>query len=88
MTLSEERELERKSLAYVKADAHSSDPHWDTKYPWIEDPISLPNNRSAADATFLRTEKQLKKEPEWRVAYGAQVMRWWKGEQQRSLPKR
>ncbi|KAB5567602.1 hypothetical protein PHYPO_G00234660 [Pangasianodon hypophthalmus] len=75
MTLSEERELEiiRKGLTYVKADAHSSEPHWDTKYPWIEDPVSLPDNRSAVEATFLRTEKQLKKEPEWRVAYGAQV---------------
>ncbi|KAI3352112.1 hypothetical protein L3Q82_020927 [Scortum barcoo] len=28
---------------------------------------------SGVEATFLRTEKQLKKEPEWRVAYGAQV---------------
>ncbi|KAI3354310.1 hypothetical protein L3Q82_018497 [Scortum barcoo] len=75
MTLSEERELEilKKGLTYVKADAHSSEPHWDTKYPWIEDPSSLPNNRSGVEATFLRTEKQLKKEPEWRVAYGAQV---------------
>lgn len=25
------------------------------------------------EATFLRTEKQLMKEPKWRVAYGAQV---------------
>ena len=74
MTLSE-RELEiiRKGLTFVKTDAHSSEPHWDTKYPWIEDPISLPNNKSGVEATFLRTEKQLKKEPEWRVAYGAQV---------------
>lgn len=75
MTLSEERELEmiRQGLSYVKSDAHSREPHWDAKYPWIEDPSSLPNNRSAVEATFLRTEKRLKKEPEWRTAYSTQV---------------
>lgn len=58
MTLSEERELEiiRQGLTYVKADAHSQEPHWDTKYPWVQDPSSLPNNRNAVEATFLRTE--------------------------------
>ncbi|CAM4570039.1 unnamed protein product [Leuciscus chuanchicus] len=75
MTLSEERELEmiRQGLRYVKSDVHSREPHWDTKYPWIEDPSSLPNNRNAVEVTFLRTEKQLKKEPEWRAAYTTQV---------------
>ncbi|XP_039503109.1 uncharacterized protein LOC120459751 [Pimephales promelas] len=75
MTLSEEKELEviRRGLSYVKSDAHSQEPHWDTKYPWIEDPSSLLNNRSAVEATFLRTEKQLKKEPEWHTAYTTQV---------------
>ena len=75
MTLSEERELEiiRKGLTYIKADDHSDEPHWDTKYPWIQDPSSLPYNRSGVEATFLRTEKQLKKEPEWKIAYTAQV---------------
>ncbi|XP_077470984.1 uncharacterized protein LOC144085517 [Stigmatopora argus] len=75
MTLSEERELEviRKGLTYVTTDDHVDQPHWDTKYPWIEDPISLPYNRSGVEATFLRTEKQLKKEPKWKVAYASQV---------------
>ncbi|XP_067280641.1 uncharacterized protein [Pseudorasbora parva] len=75
MTLSEERELEiiRQGLRYVESDEHSQEPHWDTKYPWIEDPSSLPNNRSAVEATFLRTEKQLKREPGWRAAYTTQV---------------
>lgn len=74
MTLSEERELEiiRKGLTYIEADAHSDEPHWDIKYPWIRDPSSLPYNRSGVEAT-LRTEKQLKKEPEWKIAYTAQV---------------
>lgn len=75
MTLSEERELEiiRRGLTFINTDDHSSESHWDTKYPWIEDPTSLPNNRSGVEATFLRTEKQLKKEPEWKVGYTAQV---------------
>jgi len=75
MTLNEERELEviKKGLTYVKADSHSEKPHWDTRYPWIQDPSSLPNNRSGVEATFMRTEKQLKKEPEWKIAYTAQV---------------
>lgn len=75
MTLNEEKELEiiKQGLTYVKADAHSDAPHWDSKYPWIEDPTSLPNNRSAEEATFLRTEKQLRKDPEWQAAFTAQM---------------
>lgn len=37
------------------------------------DPASLPNNKRAVEATFLRTERQLTKEPEWKVAYTVQV---------------
>lgn len=75
MTLVEEREMEiiKQGLTYIKADAHSNAPHWDTKYPWIENPDHLPNNRAAVEATFLRTEKQLKREPEWQAAYAQQV---------------
>ncbi len=75
MSLAEERELEmvREGLTYVLKDGHSKEPHWHAKYPWIEDPASLPNNRGAVEATFLRTEKQLAKEPEWKAAYSAQV---------------
>lgn len=75
MTLSEERELEqiRSGLTYVTGDDHSKEPHWHAKYPWTEDPATLPNNRRAVEATFLRTEKQLARELEWKVAYKAQV---------------
>lgn len=75
MSLAEERELEivREGLTYVLEDNHSKEPHWHAKYPWIENPASLPNNRGAVEATFLRTEKQLAKEPEWKAAYSAQV---------------
>jgi len=64
MTLAEERELKiiRDGLTYVTEDNHCKEPHWHAKYPWLEDPISLPNNRGAVEATFLRMEKQLAKE--------------------------
>lgn len=75
MTLAEERELEiiKEGLTYVKEDAHSKSPHWHAKYPWTEDAASLPNNRCGVEATFLRTEKQLMREPEWQTAYSAQI---------------
>ncbi len=72
MTLAEEREMEivRNGLMYVTGDHHSPEPHWHAKYPWTEDPASLPNNKRAVEATFLRTEKQLAKEPEWTPSFG------------------
>lgn len=75
ITLAEETELEvvREGLTYVTADSHSNEPHWHTRYPWVEDPASLPNNIKAVEATFLRTERQLAKDPEWKVAYTPQV---------------
>lgn len=75
MTISEERELEqiKNGLTYISGDRHSEKPHWHAKYPWVEDPATLPNNRKAVEATFLRTEKQLAKEPKWKAAYKAQI---------------
>lgn len=75
LTLAEEREMEmvKDGLTYVNGDHHSPEPHWHAKYPWTEDPASLPNNKKAVEATFLRTEKQLAKEPEWKTAYTSQV---------------
>ena len=59
MTLAEERELEiiKEGLTCVQGDSHTTSPHWDAKYPWTEDPASLPNNKGAVEATFLRTER-------------------------------
>lgn len=76
MTLAEEKELEviKRGLTYIKEGGnHVDSTHWDARYPWIEDPASLPNNKSAVEATFLRTERQLEREPEWKAAYTAQV---------------
>ena len=75
ITLAEERELEvvKEGLTYVTGDRHSKDPHWHASYPWLEDPASLPNNKRTVEATFLRMERQLSREPEWKSAYTAQV---------------
>lgn len=75
MTLAEEIELEvvKSGLTYAGADDHSDCPHWHASYPWLEDPSTLPNNKKAVEATFLRTERQLAKEPLWKKAYSAQV---------------
>lgn len=38
MTLAEEWELEvlRSRLTYIAGDHHSKDPHWHTKYRWLD----------------------------------------------------
>ncbi len=53
MTLAEERELEvvRSGLTYALVDDHSERPHWHARYPWVEDPATLPNNRKAVEST-------------------------------------
>lgn len=75
MTLAEERELEimKECLTYVTGDSHSKEPRWHARYPWLEDPASLPNNKRTVEATFRRTEKQLAKDLEWKNTYTAQV---------------
>ncbi|XP_027138459.1 uncharacterized protein LOC113746562 [Larimichthys crocea] len=75
MSLADEKELEiiRAGLTFREGDTHSNQSHWDAKYPWREDPTSLPNNRKAVEATFLKTERQLMKDPMWKEAYMRQV---------------
>lgn len=43
------------------------------KYSWVEGPATLPSNKSAVEATFLRMERQLSRELEWTATYAAQV---------------
>lgn len=75
MSLADEKELEiiKAGLTFKERDNHSDQPHWDVKYPWKENSISLPNNRRAVEATFLRTEKRLMRDPLWKEAYMRQV---------------
>ena len=72
MTLAEERELKvvNDGFAFITGDCHSKNQHWHAKYPWLK--VSLPNNRGTVEATFLRTEKHLAKEPKWKAAYATQ----------------
>ncbi|XP_069387954.1 uncharacterized protein [Paralichthys olivaceus] len=75
ITIGEERDLEKikECLTYVEADKHCGTPHWDAAYPWKGDPVMLPDNQHAVEATFLNTEKRLEKEPEWNAAYREQI---------------
>lgn len=75
MSLADERELEiiKAGLTFREKDVHSDQSHWDMKYPWQEDPASLPNNRKAVEATFRRTEKRLNQDPTWKEAYTKQI---------------
>lgn len=75
MTLGDVGDLEkiRECFTYVKADKHCETPHWDAAYPWKGDPVILPDNRGAVEATFLNTEKCLKRQPEWKAAYRQQI---------------
>ena len=75
MSLADERELEiiKAGLTFREKDAHSGESHWDAKYPWKEDPASLPYNRKAVEATFRRTEKRLDQDPTWKEAYAKQI---------------
>ena len=75
MSLADERELEiiKGGLTFKLSDGHSDKPHWDARYPWKESPATLPNNRKAVEATFLKSEKRLERDPVWKEAYTRQV---------------
>lgn len=66
----EQQELDviRSNLIYDKEGQR-----WVTKYPWIEDPSTLPDNYGSALATLRNTEKRLKKDPEWAKIYDSQI---------------
>ena len=75
MSLADERKLEiiRSGLTFKLEDAHSDKPHWDGRYPWKENPATLPYNRKAVEMAFLKSEKRLEKDPIWKEAYARQV---------------
>lgn len=52
----DEQELEvvREGLTYITKDSHTDEPNWNARYLCL---VSLPNNRKAVEAKFLRTEK-------------------------------
>ena len=46
---------------------------WTTSYPWLVDPVDLPDNYHVALATLKSTEHTLKKDPEWASKYKDQI---------------
>ena len=70
LSFKEEQELGeiRDNLEY---DAEKN--HWVTSYPWIVDPLKLPDNSHVAKAILNKTEKTLMKEKEWAKSYGEQM---------------
>ena len=75
MSPADERVIEiiRGGLIFKISDNHSDRPHWDARYPWKENPATLPNNREAVKAAFLKSEKRLERDPKWKEAYAMQV---------------
>ena len=46
---------------------------WVTSYPWVIDPVALPNNYGSALGTLRSTEARLKKDEKWAQVYGSQI---------------
>ena len=69
LSLEEERELE-----LIKQGLVLNDNVWVAKYPWIKDPTSLPNNRSAVYRRLLSTERRLSKHPTHARIYSEQIL--------------
>ena len=69
-SFTEEQELRmiRNNLRY-----DSDRKHWITKYPWIVDPSTLPDNYPSALATLKHTEKVLAKDETWAKVYDSQI---------------
>ena len=69
-TIKEERELAliEKNLSYDKQTNR-----WIAEYPWIKDPMDLPDNRKVALAMLASTERRLAKTPVHATVYDNQV---------------
>ena len=50
---------------------------WIVEYPWIKDPIDLPDNRKVALAMLASTERRLAKNPVHAKVYDNQVKDTW-----------
>ena len=57
-----------------KNPSHDEQTHrWIAEYPWIKDPIDLPDNRKVALAMLASTERRLAKNPVHDKVYDNQV---------------
>ena len=66
---------EEQELSMIRANLKYQDngKYWTTSYPWLVDPMTLPNNFSAAYATLKSTERSLAKDPKWASSYSDQI---------------
>ena len=67
-TLQEERELHQ-----IEEGLTLRDGRWEAKYPWIRDPVELPNNKVAAIAMLKSTERRLAKNNKHSEVYCSQI---------------
>ena len=66
---------EEKELALIEKNLHYDQEaqRWIAEYPWIRDPKDLPDNRKAAFAKLLSTERRLAKNSEHAKVYKEQI---------------
>ena len=70
LSFKEEQELHliRDNLRY-----DSEKQLWQTSYPWLVNPETLPDNYTSAAATLRSTEKSLSRDPSWATSYSEQI---------------
>ena len=69
-TIKEEKELH---LIESKLEYNKEEKRWITEYPWIRDPVELPDNKRAAMGMLISTEKRLAKNEEHANVYQKQI---------------
>ena len=67
---------EEQELRMIQEKLHYDDKNerWIAKYPWLVDPMLLPNNYGAVIATLRSTEKKLASDPSWAAIYNEQII--------------
>ena len=76
MTLQEEKEvaiMEDCLTHKPEGDEHSAAPHWDTKYPYMMNPASLPDNYASVRGVLGSTLRRLERDHKWKEVYAAQI---------------
>ena len=67
---------EEQELRMIQERLHydSKKEKWIAKYPWVVDPMLLPDNYGAAIATLRSTERKLASDPSWAATYNQQIL--------------
>ena len=67
------REEQELKLINSKLHYDEENKRWIAGYPWINDPVLLPDNYAATFATLRSTEKRLLTDPKWANKYSEQI---------------